>query len=442
MNEEELDKKVKQIDNKSRTPVLNNFCRDISKAIQNNEIDPVIGRSNEIKRLSQILSRRKKHNPILIGASGVGKTAIIEGLAQLIYDGNAPRTLGYKKILSLDLSNLIAGTKYRGQFEERMKAVLEECKANKDIILFIDELHTIIGAGNSSGSLDVSNIIKPALARGELQIIGATTLDEYREHVEKDTALTRRFQQIIVNEPTLSETKTILMNIKEKYEKHHRVFYSEETIDECIKLADRYIMERSMPDKAIDIMDEAGAMANINSEKPEIIKSLEVKNLEIVKKKKDVVIKEKYEEAAKLKIDEKKILEELEFARKNWNNKLDKKITEITPNNICEVVSIITGIPLTKISTQETKKLINMEKEIESFIKQHENTQSKINLITNALKQSSKQEKTAIQNMPDGTSKEITSLFDGYKTVYRASTNGKNVMHFTSAEDAKSYLDK
>ena len=361
---ESFKKKLKQSDNKSKTPVLDNFCRDVSKAVEKGEIDPVVGRTVEIKRVSQILSRRKKNNPILIGEPGVGKTAIVEGLAQLIKDGNAPRTLIYKRIFTLDLASLVAGTKYRGQFEERMKAVLEECKANPDIILFIDELHTIVGAGNASGSLDASNIFKPALARGEIQIIGATTLDEYRENIEKDGALTRRFQQVLVEEPTLEETKTILMNIKEKYEKHHKVTYTEEAIDECVKLSARYIMDRSMPDKAIDVLDEAGATTNVVLEKPEKIKELEIKKNQILEKKKEVVLKQKYEEAAKLRDDERKTLDQLQLAMNEWNESLDKKTTVVGVELISEVVSMMTGIPLTKISIQESKRLINLDKEL------------------------------------------------------------------------------
>ena len=357
-------KSPKQGEAKSKTPVLDNFCRDVSKAVEKGEIDPVVGRAVEIKRVSQILSRRKKNNPILIGEPGVGKTSIVEGLAQLISDGNAPRTLMGKRIFTLDLASIVAGTKYRGQFEERMKAVLEECKANPDIILFIDELHTIVGAGNASGSLDASNIFKPALARGELQVIGATTLDEYRENIEKDGALTRRFQQVLVEETTLEETKIILTNIKEKYEKHHKVKYTDEAIDECVKLSARYIMDRSMPDKAIDVMDEAGAMTNVSVEKPESIKKLEAKKDDINEKKKDVVRSQKYEEAAKLRDEERKVTEELTTAMAEWNAKLDKNVTEVGVELISEVVSMMTGIPLTKISTQESKRLINMDKDL------------------------------------------------------------------------------
>jgi len=354
----------KQGDAKSKTPVLDNFCRDVSKAVERGEIDPVVGRAVEIKRVSQILSRRKKNNPILIGEPGVGKTSIVEGLAQLIKDGNAPRTLIGKRIFTLDLASIVAGTKYRGQFEERMKAVLEECKANPDVVLFIDELHTIVGAGNASGSLDASNIFKPALARGELQVIGATTLDEYRENIEKDGALTRRFQQVLVEEPTLEETKTILMNIKEKYEKHHKVTYTTEAIEECVKLSDRYIMDRSMPDKAIDVLDEAGATTNVSIEKPDNIKALETRRSEINEKKKEVVLKQKYEEAAKLRDEEKKVNDELSAATAEWTTKLDKKITTVGVELISEVVSMMTGIPLSKISTQESKRLMNMDKDL------------------------------------------------------------------------------
>ena len=363
-DEESFKRKSKQADSKSKTPVLDNFCRDVSKAVEKGDIDPVVGRTVEIKRVSQILSRRKKNNPILIGEPGVGKTSIVEGLAQLIHDGNAPRTLIGKRIFTLDLSSIVAGTKYRGQFEERMKAILEECKANPDIVLFIDELHTIVGAGNASGSLDAANIFKPALARGELQVIGATTLDEYRENIEKDGALVRRFQQVLVEEPTLDETKVILNNIKEKYEKHHKVTYTDEAIEECVKLSDRYIMDRSMPDKAIDVLDEAGATTNVSVEKPENIKELEAKKLEINEKKKDVVVKQKYEEAAKLRDEEKKIIEDLTKAMAEWQAKLDKKITVVGVEIISEVVSMMTGIPLTKISTQETKKLMALDKEL------------------------------------------------------------------------------
>lgn len=363
-SEPESFKKKPATNTKSKTPVLDNFCRDISKAVERGEIDPVIGRTVEIKRVSQILSRRKKNNPILIGEPGVGKTSIIEGLAQLIKDGNAPRTISNKRIFTLDLASIVAGTKFRGQFEERMKAILEECKSNPEIILFIDELHTIVGAGNASGSLDASNIFKPALARGELQVIGATTLDEYRENIEKDGALTRRFQQVLVEEPTLEETKVILTKIKDKYEKHHKVKYTDEAIDECVKLSARYIMDRAMPDKAIDVLDEAGAATNVTSEKPELVKELEAKKAALEELKKEVVLKQKYEEAAKIRDDGKKIDEDLKAAIADWNSKLDNKTTEVGVELVTEVVSMMTGIPLNKLSTQESKRLLNMDKEL------------------------------------------------------------------------------
>ncbi len=370
-DQEDINKSLrtkKPVDSKTKTPVLDNFCRDVSKAVERGEIDPVVGRKTEIKRVSQILSRRKKNNPVLIGEPGVGKTSIVEGLAQLIKDGEAPRTLTGKKIFTLELASIVAGTKYRGQFEERMKAILEECKANPDIILFIDELHTIIGAGNASGSLDASNIVKPALARGEIQIIGATTLDEYRENIEKDGALTRRFQQVLIEEPTLEETKTILMNIKEKYEKHHKVIYTEEAIDECVKLSARYIMDRAMPDKAIDIMDEAGASTNVSLEKPENIKVLEARKLQVCQEKSEVAKNQNYEEAAKLRDLEKEIKAELEEANETWQKTIEENVTEVGVEIISEIVSMVTGIPLTKISSQESKRLINMDKYLQGKI--------------------------------------------------------------------------
>ena len=364
---EKFKKKTKIGEGKSKTPVLDNFCFDITKAAKKNEIDPVVGREKEIKRVMQILSRRKKNNPILIGEAGVGKSTIIDGLALLIRDGDAPRILANKRIMSLDLTNIVAGTKYRGQFEERMKAIMEECKANKDVILFIDEIHTIVGAGNASGSLDASNIFKPALTRGEIQVIGATTLDEYRQHIEKDAALTRRFQQVLVEEPTLEETKNILMNIKEKYEKHHRVKYTDEAIEECVKLSARYITDRSMPDKAIDIMDEAGSSFNVVLEKPKNVKDLRIKLNEISDRKNSLVKNQQYEDAARLRDEESKTEAQLKKAIDDWNKKLEKESPEkniVDVEKICEVISTMTGIPLTKISAQEGKKLMNLDKEL------------------------------------------------------------------------------
>lgn len=350
--------------NQSKTPVLDNFCTDITKMVDENKIDPVVGRSKEIKRVTQILSRRKKNNPVLIGEAGVGKSSIVEGIALLIKSGNAPRTLMDKKIYSLDLASVVAGTKYRGQFEERIKALLDELKQNTDVILFIDELHTFIGAGNASGSLDASNIFKPALARGEIQVIGATTLDEFREHIEKDGALTRRFQQVLVEATTLEETKIILNNIKDKYERHHKVIYTPEAIDECVKMADRYITDRAMPDKAIDVLDEAGASTNTLNEIPENIKKLEEKKDEILQRKLEVIQKQKYEQAAELRDEEKKLNDDLAKAKKAWLESLDKKKTTVDVDLIAETVSMMTGIPLNKISSQENKRLMTMDKRL------------------------------------------------------------------------------
>jgi len=372
----------KQASGKTR-PVVDAFCRDISAAAEKGEIDPVVGREKEIKRVTQILSRRKKNNPVLIGDPGVGKTSIVEGLAKLIFEQKAPMIISDKRIYSLDLASLVAGTKYRGQFEERMKALMDELKENPDIILFIDELHTMVGAGAASGSMDASNMFKPALANGEIQIIGATTLDEFRENIEDDGALTRRFQQVLVNEPSLEETHTILVNIKDKYEEHHKVTYSEEAIEECVRLADRYITERAMPDKAIDVMDEAGAATNVDMEKPERIKALETAKAKIIENKLDVVRTQKYEEAAELRDQEKKIQEDLEAAKASWAKDLDKKRTEVGVDEICEVVSTMTGIPISKISSQETSKLINMDKTIKAALVGQDEA---IDVVTQAIK--------------------------------------------------------
>jgi len=367
--EDEINETPKKPSNKkkkenSKTPVLDNFCRDISKAAEDGLIDPVVGRQSEIQRVSTILSRRKKNNPVLIGEPGVGKTSIVEGLASLIKDKKAPRVLLEKRVFSLDLPSIVAGTKYRGQFEERMKAILEELRANPDVILFIDELHTMVGAGNASGSLDASNILKPALARGEIQVIGATTLDEYRENIEKDGALKRRFQEVLVEEPTNEETKTILMNIKKKYEDHHKVTYTDEAIEECVKMADRYISDRAMPDKAIDILDEAGAITNVDVDIPENIQELESEKERIELKKYDVVAKQQYEQAAKLRDDEKKIEDSIEKAKKEWIDGMDKERTLITTELVSEVVSNMTGIPLNKVSVEDTKHLANMVEDL------------------------------------------------------------------------------
>ena len=397
----------------SSTPVLDNFCRDITNLAKTGNIMPVVGRKSEIKRVSQILARKTKQNPILIGEAGVGKTAIIEGLAVMICDGKAPRILLNKKIYSLDLTSIVAGTKYRGQFEERMKAILEELKANPNIILFIDEIHTIMGAGNASGSLDASNILKPALARGEVQIIGATTLDEYRENIEKDKALTRRFLQVLINEPSFNETKEILFNIRKYYEDFHRVKYTDVAIEECVKLADRYISDRAMPDKAIDVLDEAGASANVNTEVPDNIKKMEAKMVEINLDKMSVIQAQQYEKAAELRDKEKKLVISLEAAKKLWleESNINRPIIDIDTVN--EVISTMTGIPLNKISSKETKRLVNMEKELNDKIIGQEDA---INKISKAIKRSRigiKDAKKTIANFmllgPTGTGKTLTA---------------------------------
>ncbi len=369
----------------SKTPVLDNFCIDISQLAKEGKLDAVIGREKEIKRVSQILSRKKKNNPVLIGAPGVGKTAIVEGLAIMVNEGKAPRIILDKKIYSLDLPSIVAGTKYRGQFEERMKAILDELKDNPDVILFIDELHTIVGAGNTSGGMDAANIFKPALARGQIQVIGATTLDEFRENIEKDGALTRRFQQVLIEEPTLEETKIILNNIKSSYENYHKVRYTDEAIDECVKMSHRYVSHRAMPDKAIDILDEAGAARNVNQEPPQNIKILEEKKENINEEKLHVVKKQKYEQAAKLRDEEKKINEMLLTAKQEWLESLDKERSIVDKTHICEVISTMTGIPISKISSKENEKLLTMDKELKGRVIGQDEAVIK---VVNAIKRS------------------------------------------------------
>ena len=360
--------KPKKKSSNSRTPVLDNFCRDITQAFEDGKIDKVVGREEEIKRISQILCRRRKNNPILVGPAGCGKTALVEGLVQLIKDGNVPENLIDKRIYGLDLTSIVAGTKYRGQFEERMKAILEELKKNPNIILFIDEIHTIVGAGGASGSLDAANIFKPALGRGEIQVIGATTLDEFREHVEKDKALIRRFQTVIVDEPTSEETTTILNNIKDRYEDYHKVTYPKEAIDECVLLATRYMNDKAMPDKAIDIMDEVGASINVNIEMPENIKNLEKQRDDISVEKFAVVAKALYEEAAKLRDKERQLIEDLEKAKTKWKKSLDKDRKIITKEIVGEIVSMMTGVPISKMNSQELKQLTNMDKNLKDKV--------------------------------------------------------------------------
>lgn len=346
---------------KSKTPVLDNFGRDLTEMAEEGKLDPVVGREKEIERVSQILSRRKKNNPLLIGEPGVGKSAIAEGLALRIIQKKVSRILFNKRVVTLDLASLVAGTKYRGQFEERMKAVMNELEKNDDIILFIDEIHTIVGAGGATGSLDASNMFKPALARGEIQCIGATTLDEYRQYIEKDGALERRFQKVIVEPTNVEETITILNNIKNKYEDHHNVIYSPEAIEACVKLTDRYMSDRFLPDKAIDALDEAGSRVHItNIEVPKQILDLE-RQLEDVRENKNAVVKrQKYEEAAKLRDDEKKIEKDLAIAQEKWEEDSKNNRIIVTEDNVADVVSMMTGIPVNRIAQTESNKLAQL----------------------------------------------------------------------------------
>ena len=354
---------------KSKTPVLDNFGRDLTAYAIQGKLDPVVGREKEIERVSQILSRRKKNNPLLIGEPGVGKSAIAEGLALRIIEKKVSRILYNKRVVTLDLASIVAGTKYRGQFEERMKAVMNEIEKNNDIILFIDEIHTIVGAGGATGSLDASNMFKPALARGEIQCIGATTLDEYRQYIEKDGALERRFQKIIVQPTNIEETIDILKNIKDKYESHHNVNYTDEAIVACVRLTERYISDRFLPDKAIDALDEAGSRVHItNMDVPDDIVKLE-KELENVRLDKNAVVKkQKYEEAAKLRDDEKRIEKELLIAQEKWQEDLKKHRETVTEHDISEVVSMITGIPVNKIAKAELNQLSSLENKIEGRV--------------------------------------------------------------------------
>ena len=354
---------------KSKTPVLDNFGRDITALAQLNKLDPVIGREKEIERVSQILSRRKKNNPLLIGEPGVGKSAIAEGLALRIINKEVSRILYGKRVVSLDLASLVAGTKYRGQFEERMKALMNELEKNDNVILFIDEIHTIVGAGGATGSLDASNMFKPALARGEIQCIGATTLDEYRQNIEKDGALERRFQKVLVEETTVEETLEILKNIKERYENHHNVIYSEKAIEACVDLTDRYVTDRYLPDKAIDALDEAGSRVHINNmDVPEEIIKLEEELDKVRDEKNSVVRKQKYEEAAKLRDDEKRVERKLKEAQERWHEESKMNRVSVDEEHIADVVSMITNIPVTKIVKSEKNKLNNLSSSIESKI--------------------------------------------------------------------------
>lgn len=356
-------------DMKTKTPVLDNFGRDLTKMAEEGKLDPVVGREKEIERVSQILSRRKKNNPLLIGEPGVGKSAIAEGLALRIVKRKVSRVLFDKRVVTLDLASLVAGTKYRGQFEERMKALMGELEKNTDIILFIDELHTIVGAGGATGSLDASNMFKPALARGEIQCIGATTLDEYRQYIEKDGALERRFQKVMVDPTSVEETIQILNNIKDKYEDHHNVSYTPEAIEACVTLTNRYISDRHLPDKAIDALDEAGSRVHITSIKvPKMVMDLEKKLEEIKQEKLQVVKKQRYEEAARLRDDEKRIETQLQEAQREWEEEVKKNREEVSEDNVSEVVAMMTGIPVQRIAQQESSKLATMSTDLKKKI--------------------------------------------------------------------------
>ena len=359
----------KSADPKSKTPVLDNFGRDLTKMAEMGKLDPIVGRDKEIERVSQILSRRKKNNPILIGEPGVGKSAVAEGLALRIVQRKVSRVLFNKRVVSLDLASLVAGTKYRGQFEERMKAVMQEIEKNPDIILFIDEIHTIIGAGGASGSLDAANMFKPALARGELQAIGATTLDEYRQHIEKDGALVRRFQKVLIEPTTEEETIQILNNIKERYEGHHSVTYTPEAVEACVRLTERYITDRHLPDKAIDALDEVGSRVHItNINVPSDIVEIEAKIEELKELKNEVIKSQQYEKAAELRDNERKLQEELDVANKKWDEESKANRVLVTEQDVAEVVSMMSGVPATKINEGEGSKLAIMAEELKGKV--------------------------------------------------------------------------
>ena len=352
----------------SGTPVLDNFSRDLNKLAEQGKLDPVVGREKEILRIAQVLSRRKKNNPIILGEPGSGKTAIVEGLAMKIVAGDCPKNLLDKRIVTLDLTAVVAGTKYRGQFEERLKVILEELSVNPNIVVFIDEIHTLIGSGNSSGSLDGSNIFKPALARGEIQCIGATTLDEYRKSFEKDGALERRFQKIMVDPSSISETIEILTNVKDKYEAYHKVSYSPEVIELCVKLADRYITDREFPDKAFDILDEVGARSQTEQKVPEVIEDLKKKAADIKVQKMDVVKRQNYEQAAELRDKERKILAKLDSEKKKFEEESASNRIPITEEQVYDVVSNMTKIPVSKMTIDDTNALVNMDSALKSKV--------------------------------------------------------------------------
>jgi ATP-dependent Clp protease ATP-binding subunit ClpC len=352
----------------SNTPILDNFSRDLIKLAEEGKIDPIIGRDKEVKRIAQILSRKKKNNAVIVGDAGVGKTAIVEKLALMIQKGECPTVLLDKRIMSLDLTSLVAGTKYRGQFEERIKAILTELQDAPNVIVFIDELHTMVGAGNASGAMDAANIMKPALARGEMQCIGATTFDEYKKHIEKDGALSRRFQKVILKEPTQAETIAILKNLQNSYQDFHKVNYEDNVIETVVKLAGRYITDRQFPDKAIDVLDELGAEKRVSSQIPESIEKLKKEIEEIKEKKLDVVKKQIYEQAAKLRDEERKITVKLDEEKKKWMDSQKDNKVPVSIDDVYSVVSEMTGVPITKMDAKETQNLLNMEKTLSAKV--------------------------------------------------------------------------
>jgi len=345
----------------SNTPILDNFSRDLIKLAEDGKIDPIVGRDAEVKRIAQILSRKKKNNAVIVGDAGVGKSALVEKLAMMIQKGNCPTNLLDKRIMSLDLTALVAGTKYRGQFEERIKAILNELLEAPNVVVFIDELHTMVGAGNASGSMDAANILKPALARGEIQVIGATTFDEYKKSIEKDGALSRRFQKIILNEPTQEETITILKNLQENYENFHKVKYNDGVIETIVKLAHRYITDKQFPDKAIDVLDELGSEKKTSVVVPEAIEKLKKQIEEIKEKKLEVVKQQIYEQAAKLRDDERKLQDKLEQEKINWAEAQKNNKVPVTIDDVYEMISMITGVPITKLDEKESQRLLKME---------------------------------------------------------------------------------
>ena len=358
----------KKVKKGSNTPILDNFSRDLIKMAEEGKIDPIVGRDKEVKRIAQILSRKKKNNAVIVGEAGVGKSALVEKLALMIHKGDCPSNLLDKRIMSLDLTSLVAGTKYRGQFEERIKAIINELQEAPNVIIFIDELHTMVGAGNASGAMDAANILKPALARGELQCIGATTFDEFKKHIEKDSALVRRFQKIILQEPTEEETLSILKNLTTSYQEFHKVTYEEGVLETIVKLSSRYITDRQFPDKAIDVLDELGSEKRVSTKIPEIIEKLK-KDIDNIKEKKVQVVKnQNYEHAAKLRDEERKVTEKLELEKVKWSEKQKDNKTPISLDDVYDIISEMTGVPITKLDTKETKKLLQLEETLTSKV--------------------------------------------------------------------------